>query len=189
MEKTIHSIKNTARKKIKEKIIALSASEKQLQSEAICKKLIEESKTFKSDNVLVFMPLSDEIDITPFTEYLLKNNFRTYIPVSFDDSKMFFYELKEFSELEKGKYGILEPQKRMQYTVGTDDTIIVPGVAFDSNCNRLGRGKGYYDIFLSENKLNSIGVSYNEQIIDKIETETHDFKVNKVLTQLFDYKK
>lgn len=189
MEQIIHSNKALMRKSVREKVLSLSENDKQRQSLAVCEKLKAFADGFQSKNVLMFMPLRDEINIIPFTEYLLDNSYNVYIPVSFTESIMKFYKITSVNVFELGMYGIREPKKEYEYEYSPIDNIIVPGVLFDKHCNRLGRGKGYYDIFLSRNPLNSIAVCYNEQIIEEMVTEPHDYKVNYVLSESFDIKK
>lgn len=66
------------------------------------------------------------------------------------------------------------------------DLVIVPGLAFSKNGDRLGRGKGYYDRFLSscrtKNKnLFTVALAFAEQINENIPTESHDTKIDLVL--------
>lgn len=68
--------------------------------------------------------------------------------------------------------------------------MIVPGCAFTKSGHRLGYGKGYYDCYLNRYKktLNSlpvtIGICFNQQILDQIPMESHDVVINKVITSL-----
>ncbi len=62
------------------------------------------------------------------------------------------------------------------------DFILVPGVAFSPNGYRLGRGKGYYDKFLSKHSnLFTVGVCFREQFYLDIPTEPHDIPMQRVL--------
>ena len=62
------------------------------------------------------------------------------------------------------------------------DFVLVPGVGFSPNGYRLGRGKGYYDKFLSKySNLFTVGVCFREQFYLDIPTEPHDIPMNKVL--------
>ncbi|MBR2476274.1 MAG: 5-formyltetrahydrofolate cyclo-ligase, partial [Bacteroidaceae bacterium] len=67
--------------------------------------------------------------------------------------------------------------------IGLIDLIIVPGVAFDRNLNRLGRGKGYYDRLLTNSNAYFIGIGYDMQVVDSITTEPHDIKMNCIITE------
>ena len=63
------------------------------------------------------------------------------------------------------------------------DTIVMPGVAFDKEGNRIGYGGGYYDKYLEKNifKAKKIALAYEEQILEKIETDYHDIKVDFII--------
>ena len=89
-------------------------------------------------------------------------------------------------DLEKGLYGILQPKELTNNSIPLEDidTVIVPGVAFDHDHNRLGRGGGYYDRFLKEipTGIPSIGLAFDFQIVDFLPISEHDVPVSKVLT-------
>ena len=64
---------------------------------------------------------------------------------------------------------------------GTIDLAIIPGVAFDLNGNRLGRGKGYYDRLLPKLSCHTIGICYPYQLIDEVPHEPHDVPVDEII--------
>ena len=79
------------------------------------------------------------------------------------------------------------------YILKDIDLILLPGVAYDKNCNRLGHGKGYYDCFLErlqkskvDNSLSKaimVGLSLNEQLVNtEIPMEPHDTPLDYVIT-------
>jgi 5-formyltetrahydrofolate cyclo-ligase len=91
---------------------------------------------------------------------------------SFDDIK-----------ITKGKYGILE-NSMSDSIIEEMDLLIVPGIAFDLQGNRIGYGKGYYDRFLSKRKANYIiGLAFENQIINKIPKTAYDIPVNILFTE------
>jgi 5-formyltetrahydrofolate cyclo-ligase len=63
------------------------------------------------------------------------------------------------------------------------DVIIVPLAAFDADKNRLGRGKGYYDKFLSKTSAIKIGAAYKAAEVAKINSEKHDVKMDMIITE------
>lgn len=189
MEISLDCTKESLRKCIKERVKLLSDSEKKRQSEAVIEKLIKLSNRFQSKNVLAFMPMDDEVNIFGFISFLLENSFNVYVPTSFDASCMEFYRLYRLDEIKIGKYGIREAVSLEKYNYSLNDSIIVPGVSFDISGNRLGRGKGYYDIFLRNHKLDSIGVCFNEQIVENIILDEHDVPVDMLVTENLDFKK
>jgi len=75
-----------------------------------------------------------------------------------------------------GGGGIMLPENEI-------DLIIVPGVAFDRQRNRLGRGKGFYDRLLSTLNVPKIGISYDFQLKDQIPVEPFDRKMDLIITE------
>ena len=62
-------------------------------------------------------------------------------------------------------------------------------MAFDKSCNRLGRGKGYYDSLLKNTNAIKIGICYDFQLFESIPTEPHDIKMDIVITPSHIYRK
>ena len=91
------------------------------------------------------------------------------------------------ADLETGPYGIKQPRMEQANTLGEDclDMVIVPGIAFDKQKNRLGRGGGYYDRFLRSlpSRVATVGLAFDFQIVDDFPfQEEHDISVSCVLT-------
>lgn len=83
-----------------------------------------------------------------------------------------------------GAYGITEPDPDRSAILSPNDPdlIIVPGLGFDSQCRRLGRGAGYYDRLLCESRAYKVGFCFDEQIFDEVATEEHDVMLDCVVT-------
>ena len=84
-----------------------------------------------------------------------------------------------------GAYGITEPDEKRSAILSPNDLdlIIVPGLGFDSECRRLGRGAGYYDRLLSESRAYKVGFCFDEQLLDEVCTEEHDVRMDCVVTE------
>jgi 5-formyltetrahydrofolate cyclo-ligase len=90
-------------------------------------------------------------------------------------------ELAENVEFAEGDFHIPEP-KNHPYT-GDFDLIVVPGMAFDKAGHRLGRGKGYYDRFLSQYpQVYTIGLCFDFQLLPEVPSEPHDCLINEVIS-------
>ena len=97
---------------------------------------------------------------------------------------MIAVKINSFAELNVDNYGILEPISVDKEKIASDfDIIVMPGVAFDKEGNRIGYGGGYYDKYLEKNifKAKKIALAYEEQILEKIETDYHDIKVDFII--------
>ena len=86
-------------------------------------------------------------------------------------------------ELRTGQFGIREPiESCPELPLNRLDFVLVPGIAFDLQGRRLGRGKGYYDRLLAEVRGTTCGVAFDEQIVEELPVEPHDIHVNCILT-------
>lgn len=84
---------------------------------------------------------------------------------------------------ETGNYGVVEPRSPSLVELNRIDLIVVPGVAFDIEGNRLGRGGGYYDRFLDGFCGVTAAVAFEFQIFPAIPHEVHDRSVNYIVTE------
>ena len=101
---------------------------------------------------------------------------------------MMFYKIDSVKEhLEKSKFGIEEPKANSEnyIDVKSIDLVIVPGVCFDTEKNRVGFGKGFYDRFLRNHNISTIAICFDEQILkhEKIPTSPFDVQVEKIITE------
>ncbi len=151
------------------------------QSKLILNKL-ENHKSFKeAEIVMLYSSLPDEVDTHDFLERW-RNEKKIILPTVVGDD-IIPVELSKETDFAIGDFNILEPQNE-PYD-GSYDLIIVPGVAFDRNGNRIGRGKGYYDRFLCKHlDVKRIGICFDFQLIDNVPTEDNDIKMNEVITSL-----
>ena len=97
-------------------------------------------------------------------------------------NEMDFYRYNP-EQMSVGAFGISEPQDKLPIDPAEIDVIIVPGVAFTHSGKRCGRGKGYYDKYLSAEgfRATKIGVCFTEQIAEDIATEPHDIIMDYVI--------
>ena len=88
----------------------------------------------------------------------------------------------------KSDFGILEPTEDNELIdINKIELILVPGLAFDKNGNRMGHGNGYYDRFLSSCSTSTIfiGIAYSFQVFNTIPFDKYDVKIHKLITEKF----
>ena len=144
------------RKEIKARIAALPASELQAQSAALCKKIISSDDYTCCDVLLAYMPLPDEADITPIITHALEHNKEVYLPrITPGTNQMEFYRYEADTAMTaEDSFGITEPladetRNFLRLADSKKILMLVPGRAFTKDGRRLGRGKGFYDIYFS----------------------------------------
>jgi 5-formyltetrahydrofolate cyclo-ligase len=98
-----------------------------------------------------------------------------------NEDKITFYELSSSKDLIRGRFGIMEPVPNNR--VDAIDLLLVPGIAFDKVGYRLGYGKGYYDRFLSGNRIFSIGLAYSFQLLEKLPYDRHDKRLDAIASE------
>ncbi len=175
-------MKKTIRSAMRAKNISIGKNERENYANEIFT-TIERDETFKySSTVALFASLSDELPTDRVIDRWSRTK-RILLPRVGENYAMEFYEYDP-STLASGSYGINEPQGGEPFPPSQIDLIIVPGVAFTLDGKRLGRGKGYYDRFLSipQVRAKTIGVCYLHQIVDDLPTEEHDVIMDEVVT-------
>jgi 5-formyltetrahydrofolate cyclo-ligase len=149
------------------------------QSEQILAKLEQHPDFVKAERVMLYSALPDEVQTQSFLEkwHLRKT---IILPTVVGDD-IIPVEYGADTGFAVGDFNILEPQNE-PYTGGFD-LIVVPGVAFDRNGNRLGRGKGYYDRFLCHHlDVKRIGICFDFQLVEEVPTEPLDIKMDEVIS-------
>ena len=142
---------------------------------------IEANEKYNNANiVLLYHPLGDEVDVRPLFERALANGKHVILPTVKGDD-IIPVEITTETQWVVGDFDILEPVAE-PYD-GSIDLVVVPGVAFDNNKNRLGRGKGYYDRFLVKHpNAYRLGVCFQFQMVAEVPTEPFDFPMNDIIT-------
>ena len=176
--------KSILRQHIKE--IKKSTSKMRLENDSILiMQRLERHPLFNSSNtILLYHSLPDE----PNTHTLIEKWYlqKTILLPVIDGTDLIVCKYTGIENTNrKNAYSILEPSITNKYTTFEQiDLAIIPGVAFDSQGFRLGRGKGYYDKLFSDSRLANIykiGVCFDFQKLKFIPTQAWDLQVNEVI--------
>lgn len=203
-------MKKALRQSIKEQLDLLSRRELSQQSENIANVLRSLPEYKKATNIAYYLHMSHQKEIE--TDKMLKNAFqdnkRVFIPKMVDvkeENKLFSKQTKELDMLEmksidqinalqpQGKYQIREPDSGnscFDYEHGLD-MIILPGMGFTTNCERIGHGRGFYDSFIikhdqfndskSQPRPFLIAIGATSQLVDSIPVESHDRQLDALI--------
>lgn len=128
-----------------------------------------------------YLPIKGEINITPYLRWLLQMGLRVVCPKVLPGRRLQNLELLDIEKLEKGPFNTIHPAGENKYE-GRIDLVIIPGLAFDRELNRLGYGGGYYDRFLPNySEAYKLAVQYPFQLVPSVPTEAHDVKVDQLI--------
>lgn len=156
--------KSELRKEMKTSLAVLDPVEKAFESMSKCSAVIQSEIFQKCRCVFGFMPMKDEVDVLPVLRAGLQNKKKVLIPKIIDgtnDMEFYFLTDEPNSQVEVNGWGIAEPKSDLRKCnldellseLKADEILVlVPGLAFGKDNTRLGRGKGFYDKFLSELK-------------------------------------
>lgn len=136
--------------------------------------------------VLCYASLEDEVQIRPLMEKWLSMGVTVALPHITGKGQMEAVSFTDFDSLVEGKYGILTPDPEKGEVIPPEDLdlIIVPGTAFDTRGERLGRGGGFYDTYLTRaTKAKRIALAFSCQLVAKIPMGSHDALVHKIITE------
>ncbi|XP_043845430.1 5-formyltetrahydrofolate cyclo-ligase [Dromiciops gliroides] len=186
--------KRNLRVEMKQRLRALSAEERLRQSRLLTEKVLAHSKYQESQRISIFLSMQDEIE----TEEIIKDIFQSgktcFIPqYKFKSNHMDMVKLfsaEEIFSLPKTSWNIRQPSDEVReeaLSTGGLDLIFMPGLGFDKQGNRLGRGKGYYDTYLKrclqhqERKPYTIALAFKEQICGAVPVGESDMRIDEVL--------
>jgi 5-formyltetrahydrofolate cyclo-ligase len=143
--------------------------------------------------VFLFLSMNSEIDTLSLLEAAIKEGKKVFAPGIKTEKLAFLPIHSTEGPWEKGPYGIRQPIESSSggESVKPEDfpaLIITPGIAFDREGNRLGKGKGYYDRFFAELdaqnlKYTALGFCMDFQVIDRVPSEENDKKMDFILTK------
>ena len=140
-----------------------------------------------AEYVLMYAPLSNEIDVMPIAEAAWKNGKKVAFPrCDKATHTMKYHIVSSPDELVVDSYGIREPKPELPVydpTWGESAVCFVPGLLYDKAGFRLGYGKGFYDRYLSEFKGSRIGVVYSDYIMPNVPRGRFDVSVDILLTE------
>lgn len=201
MDRSVQLLKNDVRKLLKSRLGNLPVNYRKSCSDEIFRRVEQMPAYERCRAVFCYLSMPQEVQTMNFIEKCFDNGKRVFVPKvtgrkSNDMQVLEATSMDEIKSYPKNSWGIPEPPTGNEFWTGKAfaaiDFILIPGVGFDSSCQRLGHGKGYYDNFLSmcqnfcdeEGKARPfyVGVSFEEQIVDDIPTSSNDVPLDFIVT-------
>ena len=148
----------------------------------ITNRLLASPRVKSAKTILMYYSLDDEVNTHNILNHFLNEGKTILLPAVLDDKNMELRHYEGPQDLVGGFFRIMEPVGRLFNDYPSVDVAVVPGMAFDSRCNRLGRGKGYYDRMLPKlSNAYKIGMCFDFQKLPGIPADEHDIKVDEVI--------
>ena len=183
---TSYSLKQVQRRLLKSKVMGcLREEDRKKASIEITHRLCSHPVWQDARVVALYSSLPSEPDTSDIFRLAKASKKKVLFP-KVAGKQLLFFEVEKKEDLEKNFMGIMEPKSSCIEVSSQDmDLILVPGVGFDRQGQRLGRGLGLYDRYLSTlpSKVCRIGLYFSFQEIHKIYTEPHDQRLDLIITE------
>ena len=175
MEKTL------LRKQIREQKRAMTSAQVEEKSALLARQFLASEAYQQAKTIYGYLPYNQEVRTVPILEQALLDGKQVAVPKVYGDT-MRFIVLEDLTATEKSSMGIPEPIADGPVANDPQALVLMPGLAFDRQGNRMGYGGGFYDKFLqAEPDHPTVALCYDFQMLPHLETEAHDIPVDLVL--------
>ncbi|MHC4916049.1 MAG: 5-formyltetrahydrofolate cyclo-ligase [Planctomycetota bacterium] len=181
--------KRSLRREVVARLRALAPGELAERGRRALERLAAAEEYRKAGGVLLYSSMPDEIDTSGLIDAALAEGKRVFLPVC-DPARDEMSALRvtdRGADLSPGRFGILEPRADLAPAApGEIEFVLVPGRAFDGQCRRLGRGRGFYDRFLGEvtpETAFAAAAALDLQVFAEVPAGEHDRPVDLVVTE------
>lgn len=192
------STKNELRSEVRARKKLFSNEQLEALSLSVMSAVEQIPQVGKASTIMLYSSLPDEVGTRDLLRRLHAAGKRIVLPAVVSDTEMELRVYDGDQSLREGRYGIMEPCGMEFAKYSEIDVAIVPGMAFDRQGNRLGRGKGYYDRFLhklkamralaspdqdaTEAPIYIIGVCFPFQLYGQIPVDSNDVGMDLVVS-------
>ncbi|WP_319567921.1 5-formyltetrahydrofolate cyclo-ligase [Cohaesibacter marisflavi] len=181
--------KREARRQMRAFRNAIPAEQHAVASKQICNNLInylDWGKVPDNGCVGLFWPVQSEVDVSLLQQPLRDKGLKLALPVTVGATGMIFRRWDDGAELVDAGYGTVGP--KVDAPEVFPDCLLMPLLAFDAQCNRLGYGAGHYDRYISERIIQNsrpylVGLAFALQQLDKIPVGEYDLPLDAILTE------
>ncbi len=152
---------------------------------ALAQHVMDLPEMMHARSILVCLSFGSEIDTAPLVELMLGRGLEVFVPRAWPDRRLTVHAYP--CALETRRFGLRQPKPEVTEITGERtralDAALVLGLAFDRRGNRLGYGAGYFDRFLARQRFPTIGLAFENQIVEQVPTEPHDIAMTCVVTE------
>lgn len=158
-------------------------------SDIITDKLLNLDCIKNAKNIMLYLDFNNEVSTDSLIKKLLNLGKIVSSPITLkEERKLIPSQITDLKNgIQYGAYNIREPKSECSPAINIKDldVVIVPAVAYDKNCYRLGYGGGFYDRFLENLRKDAvtIGIAFDLQIFDEVPKEAHDAQLDYIVTE------
>ena len=175
------------RQELKCRLAQIDAAVRDEKSRMICSYILESEPFQKASVVMLFLSLPHEVDTTPMILSAWQQGKTVAVPkMSWEQRHMIPVEIKSLETgLKQDRIGLRNPVSGVPVPFEEIELVITPGLGFDRQGNRLGRGGSYYDRFFISHGLTAIkwAVCFSEQVCPHIPHTERDVPMDAVVTE------
>ena len=175
------------RKKIKGIQSSLQPAEIREKSQKIETNLFSLPEYKTSSHLMFYVSIGKEVFTHHMIKRALQEGKQVAVPLTLLSQGILLpCVIQDFAkDLEEGPWDILQPKKDKVRATTSVDLVIVPGLAFDRQGRRLGRGKGFYDRFLASlpSSIPRIALAFSWQIVEQVPTDKNDVSMDKIILE------
>lgn len=174
------------RRELQDRLLAIEAEQRDRKSRKACERLLSTEQFQNASTVMLFLSLPHEVDTSEAILHAWQLGKIVAVPkVSWEQRHMIPVEISSLETgFSTGNSGLRNPTVGVPVPFGDIDLVVTPGLGFDRQGNRLGRGGAYYDRFFAHEQLNACrcGFAFAEQLIDSVPTTDHDQPIDLLVT-------
>ncbi len=164
---------------------AVMPEQREAASHAVTEALLALPEMAEAHAVLVYGSMPEEIDTAELIRALWRRGTKVALPRVRGRRDLQLHWHEPDRKLCTGAYGLQEPCPEAPEALPSEiDLVVVPGVAYDLECRRLGLGAGYYDALLAgmSGSATTVGVAFDEQLARVVPCGDHDEPVDVLVT-------
>nr|WP_321974629.1 5-formyltetrahydrofolate cyclo-ligase [uncultured Cohaesibacter sp.] len=182
-------LKSEARGKMRALRAALSPKEHHALSQQICENFLHhfDRLTLRKGAIIgLFLPIGSEINASLLESPLRERGCELALPITIGTTGMLFRNWKHGCGLIDAGYGTKGPDVKAREVL--PECLVMPLLAFDRGCNRLGHGAGHYDRYISERIIGGtrpvlVGLAFGLQQLDKVPVGEYDLPLDAIVTE------
>lgn len=182
-DEKISAQKKILRREILARLRSMPSEDKKVFDCALTEKFLSHPSYKKAKVLMAYLSMAEEVQLNEIISAALSEKKIVAVPL-IAGREMHAVRLKNLDAVEVGAYGIATVTGEKFFVDAEEiDCVITPGLAFDADCCRLGRGAAFYDKFFPRAvHAKKIALAYDCQIVEKVPIAPHDFPVDAVIT-------